>query len=286
MERPSIKDNLRYQQMTVREGEYVPDAGIVEYPSDDPFKRLVTSTAVRDLKFDENYPYEDNSLGFKIQRAFAYFLALDLFYIVNKLRYGVRFEGRENLKKYREAFRNGLVAVSNHCYRWDGMAIAEALRHRLWVPMYSRHFNSKDYWYMRYFGGIPIPDNYGGLKKFNEAFDNINRKKGWILVFPESCNWHFYKPLKPFKKGALTMAYKYNIPVLPICIAYRERTGIHKLFDKPEIPLITVRIGEPIFPDCSNNRKDEVDRLIRESHAAVCNLAGIVNNPWPPIWDE
>lgn len=285
MSKPSIKDNIRYQEMEVRPGVYVPDAGI-EYPTDDPYKRLVESESIRDLKFDETYPYEDNSFGFKIQRFFAYFLALGPYFLINKLRYGIKFEGREILKKYRGQTADGLVAVCNHCFRWDGMSVVEALRHGLWIPMFAKHFNSKDYWYMRYIGGIPIPENYGGLKKFNEAFDHIHEKKGWIMVFPEACNWHYYKPLKPFKKGALTMAYKYNIPVLPMCVTYRERHGIYKLFDKPEIPLMTVRIGEPVFPDTGNNRKDEVQRLIEVTHAAMCDLAGIVKNPWPATWDE
>lgn len=82
------------------------------------------------------------------------------------------------------------------------------------------------------------------------------------------------------------MAYKYGVPLLPINISYRERKGIYKLFGKPEIPLLTVTIGEPVFPDKTKPRKTEVDRMLREAHARICSLGGIIENPWPAYIDE
>lgn len=82
------------------------------------------------------------------------------------------------------------------------------------------------------------------------------------------------------------MAYKYNVPILPVNISYRERTGIFRLFAGKEIPLLTLTIGEPVFPDRRRSRKEEVDRLLRESHTAICELADIEQNPWPAFWDE
>ena len=285
MSAPTIKNNERYLQMEVKPGEYLPDIGI-DYPVDDPYASLVEAKFVRDLKFDGTYPYLEDSFSFRMQRNMAYFLVNGPYYWVNRLRYDLHFEGREILEKYKNELSNGAVIVSNHCYPWDGMAISECLKKRLWVPMLAKHFNTANYWHLRYFGGIPVPENYDGLKEFNKAFDTIHERKGWILVFPEARNWHFYKPVRPFRKGALTMAYKYNITILPMCITYRERTGIFKLFAPAEHPLLTVRIGEPIFPDATKPRKDEVNRLIEDSHAAVCSLAGIVKNSWPAFWNE
>ncbi len=278
-----VKTN--YGKLKLKEGEYLPDTG-AEYPEDNPFASLVPSVQLREVKFDDSYPYLDRSLSFRLQNMLAYFLVFIPYYLINRLVYGVRFEGRGILRKYRKEFSKGIVSVANHCYRWDGMAIAEALRHRLWIPMLKTHFTGKDAWYLRYFGGIPVPEDFGGLRKFNEAFDTLNSEGGWIHVFAESRNWHFYKPLRPFKKGAFTMAYKYNAPILPIAIAYRERKGFYTLTGKKELPLITVRIGEPIFPDKSRPRKEEVSNLLVKTHSAICELAGIIENPWPAEFNE
>lgn len=280
-------EKIQLKQLKLREGEYLPDVGI-EYPEDNPYTGMVHSEKLRDIKFDETYPYIDDSFSFKFQRCIAYGVVVNiLLRFANLFKFGLRFRGRAVLRKYRKEFSNGLVTVCNHCYPWDGAAVSMALRHRLWLPMLSDHFNGPQQWYLKYFGGIPVPDgSIAGLKKFNEAFDEVNRRKGWIHVFPEARNWHFYKPVRPFRKGAFTMAYKYGVPVLPLNISYRERTGIYKLFGKPEIPLLTVTIGEPVFPDTSKPRKLEVERLLTEAHGSVCRLGGIMENPWPAFLDE
>lgn len=274
------------ENFKLAEGVYLPDTGI-DYPTDDPYRGMVHYVKLRDLKFDASYPYLDDSFRFKVQWCIVnYIVVFVILFLSNKIKFGLKYRGRDILDKYKEEFKNGLICISNHCYPWDGAAICQAVRHTFWIPMLAEHFNGKEYWLLKHFGGIPVPDDFGGLKKFNEAFDEINARKEWILIFPEARNWRFYKPLKPFRKGAFTMAYKYNRPILPINISYRERKGIYRLFGKKEEPLLTLTIGEPIFPDVSKPRKDEVERLRTESHSRICEMAGILENPWPASWDE
>ena len=279
-----IKDDKRYREMVVADGVYLPDAGI-DYPQDDPEARLVPAEKARDVKFDENFNFLDDSLGFKLGRHAIYIMIAGHLSLMNFLRFGLKVEGRDILRKYRKEFRKGIVSVANHCYKWDGMSISVALRHRLWIPMLPDHINGKDWWPLSRFGGIPLADGtYSATKKFNEAFDELHRRHAWIHIFSEARNWHYYKPLRPFQKGAFTMAYKWGAPVLPIALTFRPRTGIHKLFCSPEIPLITVKIGEPIFPDTSKPRKEEVQRLLNDTFASICSLAGIIRNSWPAEW--
>lgn len=82
------------------------------------------------------------------------------------------------------------------------------------------------------------------------------------------------------------MAYKYDMPILPCVISYRERTGIYRLFGKKEEPLLTVTIGEPIFPDRSASRKSEVDRMRNEAHLRMEKMAGIEHNTWPIVPED
>lgn len=276
-----IKNNRRYRDLVVGQDVYIPDVGM-DYPEEDPMTKMLEEQPTRDVRIDQDYPYYSNSLSFKIQHFAAYFLVYVPLMLKNVFVYGLRIEGRGVVRCNRKQFKNGVMAVCNHCYRYDGAALALALRwHWLWIPMLKDHFMGKDYWYLRYFGGIPVPEDASALKKFNMAFDEIHERKGWFLYFPEGRNWMYYKPLKPFHKGAFTMAYRYDIPVLPMAITYRERRGLYRLFAPQSVPLMTVRIADPIFPDTSKSRKEEVIRLLEESHAAVCRLAGIVRNTWP-----
>lgn len=283
----SLFDNIRYKELVTAPGIYIPDVGI-DYPEDDPYKRLVDAPITKNLKFDETYPFLETDFISKFTRAFLYLKVFTLYKLIHRLRYGLKFEGRENLRKHKKDFKNGIVSVSNHCYRWDGMAISEALGHTLWIPMLGDHLAGPSRTKLRNFGGIPLPEDgsFAATKKFNEAFDYHAAHKGWIHVFPEARSWFFYKPLRPWKTGAFTMAYRYDFPVLPINLSFRPRTGIFKLFDKPEIPLVTVRIGEPIFPDKNQPRRPEVERLMNEAFEAVCKLGGIEKNSWPVTWNE
>ena len=282
----SIKDNKRFAQLKVAPGEYVPDMGM-DYPEDDPYARLVPVHKVRDVKFDESYPFHESGFKFGIQRFAAYVIIWIPVYLINKFRYGMKVKGRGVLIRNFRSFRKGIVSVSNHCYRYDGAAVAHALMHRLWIPMLADHFEGESWWFLKYFGGIPLPDgSLSATKKFNESFDLHHAAKGWVHVFPEARSWLFYKPLRPWRKGAFSMAYKWNAPVLPVALSFRPRTGIYKLFEKPEVPLVTVNIGDPIFPDQSVPRKVEVDRLMHEAFTQVCRLGGIEVNSWPVVWNE
>jgi 1-acyl-sn-glycerol-3-phosphate acyltransferase len=114
------------------------------------------------------------------------------------------------------------------------------------------------------------------------AFDELHWQKKWFHAFPEVGKWDFYQPIRPFKKGVFTMAYRYNLPVIPMAFSYRPPTGIYKFFKKG-YPLITLRIGEPILPDTSLPRKEAATLLRGQCHKKIVELAGIPEgtNPWP-----
>ncbi len=285
----STKENKRYRTLEVAENVFVPETGF-DYPEDDPYRKLYPSPHLRELVFDENYTYLDESLSFKFQRWVGHvFHVSTMIPLVHRIKFGLRIRGRKNFRNHKlnGDFADGLITICNHCHRWDAPAVIHALgRHRMWLPVYGENLNGKDYWYIKHVGGIPVPSNMGGLKKFNAAFDELHRRKQWFHVFPEESRWNFYKPIRPFRKGAFTMAYKYGIPVVPCCITYRERTGIYKLFGNQTEPLLTITIGEPIFPNTQNHRKDEVERLLTESRRQMLQLAGITRNTWPDTISE
>ena len=150
--------------------------------------------------------------------------------------------------------------------------------------MFAPNFRTKDQFYLRIVGGIPIPAAEAGLsamKAFNAAFDAYDKEGYWFHIFPEAKRWDWYKPLRPFQKGAFTMAYKYNKPIIPFAITYRERTGLWRLFGPKDEPLTQVVIGAPIYPDATKPRAVETERLLKETHATICRLAGIEHNTWP-----
>ncbi len=280
-------DNKQYKEMQVEPGTYIPDLGL-NYPQDDAFARMLTSKVDREIAFDENYPWIDDSFKMRLQQWFGYnFIVRALLYPYLRIVYGLKVKGRHWLKKYKNELKNGGITIANHMFVLDCPCVLCAVRARkdTKIPMYAENFKTKLNWFLVTVGGIPVPESMGALKKFNDAFDEFHRRGSWIHVFPEACRWDFYKPLRPFRKGAFTMAYKYKMPLVPCVITYRERTGWRKLFKKNE-PLLTVTIGEPIVPDMTNPRKVEVDRLREVARTQMEKMAGITHNPWPIVPED
>ena len=245
--------NQQYDQLKVRAGEYIPQPAL-DYPQDNPFARTLFPKYTKEVTIDDKYPYLDDSITYKFNLLWGYYLVVHvLLRLKLRVQMGLRIHGREILKKHKEELKNGAITIANHIYRLD----------------------------------CPFPEAEAGMsamKKFNEAFDEFHRRGWWFHIFPEACRWDFYKPLRPFQKGAFTMSYKYGMPLLPCVITYRERKGIFRLFGPKELPLLTVTIGELIYPNTSQPRKIEVERLRETAHTQMQQMAGITQNPWPAAW--
>lgn len=283
--------NKQYQELQVQPGTFIPQP-VLDYPQDNPFERTLFPKQIKDIVFDEHYPYLNDSCTYKMGLLFGYYFAAHfLLRLKLRIQMGLRIRGRQILKQYKKELSHGAITIANHVYRLDYpcVLIATKRTHNTRVPMFAPNFRTKDGFFMNLAGGVPIPDsttNMSALKKFNEAFDEFHRRGYWFHIFPEACRWDMYKPLRPFQKGAFTMSYKYAKPLLPCVITFRERKGIFRLFGPKDLPLLTVTIGEPIIPDTTQPRKTEVERLRQVAHEQMTHMAGITHNPWPAAWEN
>jgi 1-acyl-sn-glycerol-3-phosphate acyltransferase len=278
--------NKRYKDLQVTEGTYVPPV-VTDFPEDDPYQGIYKPIYDRDFpEVDANYPYVDDSFRNKLLIEFGYRIVLRLLGLILRVKYGLRSTGKKQLRKYKEQLKGGAITVANHCYRHDAASVLSIVhaRSNTRIPMFAPNFKTKDQIFLRMVGGIPIPAPEQGLsamKAFNAAFDEFHKRGYWFHIFPEAKRWDWYKPIRPFQKGAFTMAYKYDMPIIPCVVTYRPRTGIYRLLGPKNEPLVQVTIGEPIFPEKSQPRAAETERLRQVTHETMCRMAGIVQNTWP-----
>ena len=290
-------ENKRYKDLKVTAGTYVPPEKM-DYPEDDPYVGLYKPVYDRDFPaVDASYPYFDTSFRTRILQFLAYHIILRILGWILRFKYGLRWqvEGEEKwhrsscgVRRWLKQFdlSRGAITIANHCYRHDCASVLTAIHagQNTRIPMFAPNFRTKDGFFMEIVGGVPIPDKEAGLsamKAFNTAFDRYNELGYWFHIFPEAKRWDWYKPLRPFQKGAFTMSYKYNKPIIPFAVTYRERKGIWRLFGPKDEPCTQVVIGKPIYPDTTQPRAVETERLLNETHATICRLAGIEHNTWP-----
>jgi len=273
------------------EEPYVPQLDF-KYP-EKPDDRMVALKHLRDVTVDENYPFLDKSFKFRFIRTAMYLGIFVLVFNLSPLLYGIKIEGRKNLRKHKKLFKNGAMTVSNHVHRWDFLFVLNAVRYRsMYFPAWKEHLKGPDAGFIIHAGGIPIPEDLKTIKCFNRAFDEIHERKKWIHAFPESSRFDYFQPIRPFKKGVFTMAHRYNLPVIPMAFSYRKPgfpITISNLFrslaGKQKLPMVTLRIGEPVLLDETLGRKEAVIKLRKDCHEAVVKLAGISKNPYPAEGD-
>ena len=241
------------------------------------------------LVFDASYPYVDKSGWFRFRQGVVRFLLNLIVFPMAKIRLGLKVEGRENLKKYKDVLDNGVVTVSNHVHMWDYISVMKALRpHRTNLLVWAPNVNGENGTIVRLVGGIPIPENDVAAQKAHlKALKALLNDHGWIHVYAEGSMWEYYALIRPFKRGAAFIAVSNDKPVLPMGFSYREPGKIRKKIFH-QTALFTLRIGEPLYPDKTLKLKDREKDLTIRVHRAVCALAGIDpdENIYEPVFND
>lgn len=239
--------------------------------------------------FDSNYRYVDDSVKYKLIHGLLKVPLFAFCYVSFIQVLGLKIAGRKNLKKHRkELKKTGVVTVSNHIHRLDYMCIQMLMEPRqMRVLVWDKNLKGENKFFIRYVGGIPVPVNDTGATKamMHQVTDYLG-SGGVLHVDPEGSMWEYYMPIRPFKPGAFHFAVNCGVPVLPFAFSYREPKGIQKLFYKKA--LVTLNVGEPIYPDLSLGRREAILKLTEDTHAAVCRLAGIDpdDNVYHAIFDN
>ena len=152
--------NQQYEQLRVQEGEYIPQPAL-DYPQDNPFARTLFPKYTKELTIDDKYPYLDDSIGNKLNLFLGYYVFLHILLRIKlRVQMGLRIRGREVLKKHKKGFKNGAITIANHVYRLDCPCVLIAVNsiHTTRIPMFAPNFRTKDGYFMRIAGGIPIPE--------------------------------------------------------------------------------------------------------------------------------
>lgn len=241
------------------------------------------------LVFDKNYPFIDNSKSFKFKRFWYYLFHRLIIVPVVRIRLGLKVKGRKNLKKYKSVIKNGIVSCCNHIHLWDYLGITHAVRY--YKPKYlvwDKNVKGLLGKPIRLLGGIPLPiDDIPAQIAYSRCIKKHLNNGGWLHIYSEGSSWEFYKPIRPFKRGAASYALMCDKPILPMAYTYRKPNWIRRKIFK-QIATLTLNIGEPIYINKELPKGDQENDLTIRAHEAVCRLANIdpKDNIYPAIYDN
>ena len=267
---------------------FIPNTDKFVYP-EDTSSHYMEVHMDRGIVFDKNYPYIDNSFSFRFIRFWVRILLRIIVFPVAYFKMGIKINGKSHLRKNKKLLKSGAITIANHVHRWDYICVMKAVHNYHWPYLLSwdKNVNGEDGPLVRLVGGIPIPLNdIEATVAFSKTLNKILEEGNFLHIYPEGSMWEYYTPIRPFKRGAFSIAIKNNKPILPMAFSYRKPGLIRRILLRQKV-LFTLNIGEPIFADSSLSQSEQIDDLIRRSHRAVCFLAGFNdNNIYEPIYNN
>lgn len=248
-------------------------------------EHMITVPHLRDVTVDEHYPYLRKDFLFKCIRSVYWVAVHTLLAVLLPITHGLRIHGRKNLKKHKALLKDGAITISNHVFMWDHLCVVRAIfPHLTYFPAWKTNLEGPNGPLIRMAGGIPIPDagNMRAMKKFMSAMEEVLKSKTWLHFYPEGSMWFFYPDIRPLKKAVFNYAVRYDRPVLPITMSFRERKGITRLFTKA--PQVDLYIGEPLLVDKNLSPVTAAKDLQERAYHVMQTMVGVF--PGDPTYNS
>ena len=206
------------------------------------------------------------------KRTFIYTLAVIVLWVLFKIVFFMKFEGRENIEKGKN-----VVLMGNHQCMLDPICLA------LCVPDREIHFmGKKELWNNKLLGwlftkvhGFPVDRGNVDMAAIRTAM-GILKEGNTLGIFPEGTRSKVGHML-PLLGGASMLAFKSGCDVVPVYI-----DGNYKPFRR-----ITVRVGKPISMEeikTTYSGKTALDEVTRRMEASFAQLSG--GKSLPPAKQE
>ena len=226
----------------------------------------------KDIPLDEHVLHMWTPLSYDIPRGYDYLMrgwfstfchylvlvtVAILLYPFNTLWYGLKIRGRKNLKSLKG---KGFVSVSNHVHPMDCTFVNLAMfPKRLYYMTLASNFKIPVIrWIIRILGALPLTDKISSRKELMSAMEEALEYGSAVHIYPEGILRPYYPFLRKCKSGAFHLAYTSGKPLVPMVMTYRKPRGIYRLKRKP---CISLTVLEPIYPDKTAPKSDEVSRL-------------------------
>lgn len=219
-------------------------------------------------KVDTNYKFITNNIFFKmISNILLYLIAIPILYIFDKIVFGYKIKGRENLKEVKGA----KITICNHIHILDCTMCAIAVAPtKLFFPTISDNFRIPVVkTLIKLLNAVPIPKGIKAKEKFIDALKKLIENDKTIHFYPEANLIPYDRQIRKFKRGAFKIAVENNIPILPMVFTYREPKGIRKIFNKK--PLLTLNILKPIYIEDKEDIDNKIEILRKEMQNMIDN---------------
>ncbi len=196
----------------------------IERPDSPDQNMLEIKNETRKVQFDDKYPYRPRNIFFRVWAAIFRAMAIMVFNPVMTLKYKLYTFGNKHKKSLKH---KPFIITCNHVHMYDDLSIGTNVfgYRKIYYTTLSRNIRRPAIgFFLRSLGGIPVPvESLSGMKKFNEDISEILNSNKPVLYNPEASLWPYYREIRPYKRGAFSMAVKNNVPVLPMIVLFKRK---------------------------------------------------------------
>lgn len=244
---------------------------IKEYEEKGMFDIDVNDDPVAPTLLPEQTDYLCKKFSNKMKRKIANFIADN--YFKNLIKKDILIIDKiENEELLKEALKNGTIITCNHFSPFDNYIVFHCIRKYLpkkYLYKIIREGNYTNFpglygFFFKHCNTLPLSSNIHTMKLFLSAIKKLLKDGESILIYPEQALWWNYRKPRPFKVGAFKLAFKNNVPILPLFISMED----DKKLDDDGYPLQrhTLHVMPLIYPDKSLNEKEGSEKLLNDTY--------------------
>lgn len=204
---------------------------------------------------DENYKYKHNVLWNFCSIIFQNILSMPIKIGYAKLKFKIKYIGKEKLKKYK---KEGYFVYVNHTQAFADTFIPSIpiFPKRNFFIVNPENISVKPFGpIVEMLGAIPVPGNKEAMKKFLNTIKEKIEKKYSITIYPEAHIWPYYTGIRPFK--SVSFKYPVELKKPTFCM-----TNTYQAYGKNNDKLkIITYIDGPFYPNNELSIKDQKEEL-------------------------
>lgn len=212
----------------------------------------------------DGYNYLTKTFGERLRRFFLLPAVKAFGTVAAFFGLGFKVKGKKNAR----AVKGGAISVCNHAHELDTLLIKLALGCRRTYHTGSYYLLKKG-WAGRIFkagGFLPVGTSVKDLQNLQNTVQTLLSRDKIVNFYPEHALWRRYEKVRPFKAGAFRYAVKFDVPVIPVFIEFRE-TKLRKIFRRKK--KVVMHILPAVCPDKEGPVRARAEALMQRVHAAM-----------------
>ncbi|NNE65897.1 MAG: 1-acyl-sn-glycerol-3-phosphate acyltransferase [Pyrinomonadaceae bacterium] len=179
-------------------------------------------------------------------------------HLLSKVFWRIEFEGIENIPS---SDSGGYLIVSNHLTYFDPFWISIPIKHDIRYLAWDEAFSWPVVgWCIERLGAIPLSLDKGGTVSTLRTALKVLKSGAATAIFPEGERGFEDGKLLEFKAGAVNLAIKAGVPILPVTII-----GANKIWPReykfPRFRKVKVRYHPVFRPENSDRKESEKESV-------------------------